>query len=417
MSFTKDLYFKLLSATPSQLATAIAHAFDAGNGAGRTFEARDLSYTLPGDIGFSSDKPKLSDLHALQSFPADFSLTVMAERAGDPQLTYLKITTHAARLNLYVSSETPEAITRFANAFQESLKTVPTVSSLDELASDISDLATDLRGRDRSASETTSSAERTDPRTDRNAPARVLIFTALQEERELLQSEFGLSTTYEDNVARGVRHGVAVEVISARRIGRVAAAVSVSAHLAKSSYTYELIVVAGIAGGFVEAGIYPGAIVIATDVVDLATRKQHEEDTEFRPGVYATDDSVSRFLQSSLFDKSSWEHTLVRDDSWPEGRRPYIKYGPLASTDEVVSSDDWRRKLIEAWPKLLGTEMEAGGACAAAEQFGRKVAVVRGVSDLADPRKADDEWRKRSMRAVISILDRMLLSGVVKRQA
>lgn len=48
----------------------------------------------------------------------------------------------------------------------------------------------------------------------------------------------------------------------------------------------------------------------------------------------------------------------------------------------------------------LGVEMKAGGVCAAAKEFNMDVAVIRGVSDLADPRKSDSEWRRRAMKTV-----------------
>ena len=41
------------------------------------------------------------------------------------------------------------------------------------------------------------------------------MITALQEERDLLEAAFGLKTAFEDNVARGTRYGVSIELISA----------------------------------------------------------------------------------------------------------------------------------------------------------------------------------------------------------
>jgi hypothetical protein len=46
---------------------------------------------------------------------------------------------------------------------------------------------------------------------------------------------------------------------------------------------------------------------------------------------------------------------------------------------------------------------------AAARRFGGvPVSVVRGVSDLANPLKADDGWRRRAMRAATLATERAL---------
>ncbi|WP_442868286.1 5'-methylthioadenosine/S-adenosylhomocysteine nucleosidase family protein [Bradyrhizobium sp. CCBAU 53415] len=93
-------------------------------------------------------------------------------------------------------------------------------------------------------------------------------------------------------------------------------------------------------------------------------------------------------------------------------RRPSLHPGPLTSVDEVVSDSEWRKKLLAVNDKLLGVEMEAGGVCAAAEKFGVKVAMLRAVSDNADPSKADDQWRPIGMKALARLLARLPYEAV-----
>jgi len=45
---------------------------------------------------------------------------------------------------------------------------------------------------------------------------------------------------------------------------------------------------------------------------------------------------------------------------------------------------------------------------AAAEMLGVPVVVVRGVSDLANPLKADDEWRRRGLRTALMTIERTM---------
>ena len=52
--------------------------------------------------------------------------------------------------------------------------------------------------------------------------------------------------------------------------------------------------------------------------------------------------------------------------------------------------------------------MESGGVCEAAKFEAVGVAVIRGVSDLADPRKSDDDWRRRAMLTVAVLIEAAL---------
>lgn len=256
---------------------------------------------------------------------------------------------------------------------------------------------------------------RTKSRNRMNSKITLAIFTALRMERDVLIKRWNLKNQYGQPFWVGERNNVEILVYSSYAIGRVPAAIATTKALLESKPN--MLVVLGIAGGFTETGVQLGDVLIAEVVADLATRKIHSDEdssiAEFRANPFRTDKRMIEFLDSGNFDKSRWEKQVLNEAEWPEGRRPTVRIGSVASLDDVVSSDEWRRMLLNAWPKLMGVEMEAGGVCAAAEEFGTLVTVIRGVSDLADPRKSDSEWRGRAMKTVATLVEYVIDSGVL----
>lgn len=250
--------------------------------------------------------------------------------------------------------------------------------------------------------------------------AELVIFVALEEELEILARSLGLKKAAGTPEAHGQLDGVAVDVICPRNMGRVAAAVAMSRYLAKRERRPKLVLVVGLAGGFVENRTAPGHIIVVTKVVDLALRKVGDEaagpSPHFRREDYALQEQLMKQILSDEFDKQAWSARAAEDFDWPADRRPSLHYGPIASADEVVASDEWRKQILEGKggeSKLLGVEMEAGGVCAAAQKDGAPVSMLRVVSDQADPAKADDEWRKRGMRTLADLLKQASISKVV----
>ncbi|MBC2696713.1 MAG: 5'-methylthioadenosine/S-adenosylhomocysteine nucleosidase [Desulfobacteraceae bacterium] len=231
----------------------------------------------------------------------------------------------------------------------------------------------------------------------------IAIFVALEMERDILQKSLGLQSNHPDLTFSGNINFANITLYCPGDMGRVPAAISTMAFLA--DYSPDLLIVAGIAGGFEEENINLGDVIIAKSIADLASRKITENTTngsttqEFRPKEFFLDKKILNYISHKL-DTASWEQEVLHTLEWPNGKRPTIRSGTLASLDEVISSDEWRNNLLKAWPKLKGIEMEAGGVCAAAHEKGIDVSVIRGVSGLADPAKSDDHWRKLSMQTV-----------------
>lgn len=442
MKFYRSTYYPIPTATwtPKQLLVALVLAFRKANGEGRKLVLVYLKYVMTDGTVAEPSTPRIEDFTSLATIPPEIELEFAAVEPEDANVGFCSVAIEGGLLRLFVKASEPQNISEFLNVLNVRLSVEPvpgpefamgpeTLAAMAALRistfqpSQLPDKLDSARPTRRTATEKpgSSDAQALAPSEPLRAATpsadliNVLIYTALKEERDVVEQLFGLRTAFEDGVARGVRNGVNIELISGTRMGRVPAAVAVTHHLASASHPYRLVVLAGIAGGFEESQIATGTVIIASEVVDLATRKMDDE-PQFRPLVFTVDDTAQRFADSDLFAREEWELECTRNDQWPNGRRPYIKVGPIASLDEVVSNDEWRYKLRAAWPKLLGVEMEAGGVCAAAERFRTRVVIIRGVSDMADPRKSDDQWRALAMKAVVRFSDRLIRADVLKRR-
>lgn len=246
---------------------------------------------------------------------------------------------------------------------------------------------------------------------------RIAIFVALDEERMVFErSGLKLSKDQHPDHLVGEKDGVRIEVYCAHAMGRVNAAVATMEYLSLAEVSPDLLIVTGLAGGFEAAKVSEGAVMIPEQVFDLALRKIKDgESPEFRLEGYRTDRRLKEYLESNGFDRNGWATAAHIAAEWPEDRRPSIRHDPLTSVDEVVSSIEHADQLRTAFPKLAGVEMEAGGVFAAARKFDVDVAVIRAVSDKADPAKADNEWRRRAMKTIISLIEFIDLAKMLER--
>jgi nucleoside phosphorylase len=251
----------------------------------------------------------------------------------------------------------------------------------------------------------------------------VVIFVALRSELDVLVRRLKLIRGGMSGPrATGYIDGVPVDVVCPMEMGRVNAAITVMRYLQeRQTKPPKLILVGGLAGGFKEEGVDAGHLIIGTTVVDLASRKVFDNEgnvnTEFRRRDFTLNDVITKYVDSNNFDKSSWERLAIDEAEWPDGLRPALHHGLIASVDEVVSSNEWRNALRKATPKLLGVEMEAGGVCAAADVYKVPVVLVRTVSDAADPAKKDDKWRSIGMKTLAILLEHIKLAEIVRHVA
>jgi nucleoside phosphorylase len=246
---------------------------------------------------------------------------------------------------------------------------------------------------------------------------KILIFVALEEELNVLVKQLKL-TRPSGKPATGTIGDVTIDVVCPRSMGRVAAAVTVAEYLSTEDPKPDLVLCVGLAGGFIEEGIVQGIIICVDTVVDLATRKVTDTDdgkaqSRFRRQDFHCERRLYDVAKSSDFDKRGWEDYCREEFHWPDGKVPSLREGNIASADEVVASDDHRKKMLASGDRLLGVEMEAGGACAAAKRFNVPFEVIRVVSDQADPVKTDDEWRRIGMQTLAELLKRLPLEKVI----
>lgn len=240
------------------------------------------------------------------------------------------------------------------------------------------------------------------------------VFSALREERDILVRTWNLvSAAGSQNMWTGrLDNGAAIRLYQGKRMGRVPAAVATARFLLANSDISALLIL-GIAGGFAEAGVEIGDILVPDTVADLATRKITSDgvdpESRVRPKPYELTPRLGEYLDST-FDRGGWVRDVCERVGWPENMRP--RFGPtgpggtLASVDEVVSSDHHRSALMRAWTDLLGVEMEAGGVLAAVREFhdGLTVFHIRAISDLADPAKSDSQWRRLGMETLAHLV-------------
>ena len=253
----------------------------------------------------------------------------------------------------------------------------------------------------------------------KGSPLKIAIFVALEEELDVITKHLGLNKPAIGPAAIGKLQEADLVVLCPRTMGRVAAAIELTRYLSAERIKPDLVICVGLAGGFVEAKIDPGTVICAQTVVDLANRKvTDDQDGNANANFRRQDFDCSRVIYtvatSGEFNHKDWEDHCREHFDWQKGRTPSLREGKIASVDEVVASDDHRKKMANSVDKLLGVEMEAGGFCAAAKSFNVPFAVLRVVSDMADPSKEDDKWRTLGMKTLSELILRLPLKRVVE---
>jgi len=306
---------------------------------------------------------------------------------------------------------------RFLLVAERNSRVVTPVHGLDVAEAELDEIADRLDALGKLALEVAEDTRPVEAQTERkrrravpNELPEVAIFVALEMERKFLVERWDLKAQDLAQVWRGSLRSARVSVFGRDEMGRVPAAVATMQFLQNNKKPH-LLLVAGIAGGFEREQVSLGDVLVATSIVDLASRKI-TTDPQFRPKEFRTNEWLARYLKTT-FDQEGWERSVIKAAEWPDGRRPTIKYGPCASLDEVVADTTFVDKLCEYWPKLLGIEMEAGGVCAAADTFGIAPVVIRCVSDLADPSKSDNEWRRRAVKTLAHLIENIDFSVLV----
>ncbi|MDQ3706136.1 MAG: 5'-methylthioadenosine/S-adenosylhomocysteine nucleosidase [Chloroflexota bacterium] len=208
----------------------------------------------------------------------------------------------------------------------------------------------------------------------------------------------------------GSKHKYNVIVFSLLGMGRVEAANATNDAIKQWRPRYILLV--GIAGGLAVNNVKLGDILVSDQVVDYELQKLTDEGPEVRYNVYRVD---PRMLGAS-------QH--LESDQWlkfvsakrPSKGLPSVIQGPIATGDKVVAFETVLERYRSAWPRLVGVEMEAGGAASAVLQRDNPPGffMVRGVSDLADEEKNSPRisgWRPYATDIAAAYAVALLQSG------
>ncbi len=206
----------------------------------------------------------------------------------------------------------------------------------------------------------------------------------------------------------GTKGSYSLALTTSLGTGRVNAAVITTAAIRDWQPRYVLLV--GIAAGAAANGIVLGDILLADQVVDYELQKITEAGAEIRWQVHQADPRLR--LAANELTSTAWRRRIrVRR---PEGEHPRIHVGPVATGDKVSKTDQLFASLLADWPKLIGLEMESGGAAAAAFQGATPPGffMIRCVSDLGDVNKNDD-WHPYACAAAAAYTVGLLSSSPV----
>jgi nucleoside phosphorylase len=258
-------------------------------------------------------------------------------------------------------------------------------------------------------------------------PVDFVIVTALEEERDAVLAKlpgyrqippseedvrvyFGcdLPATFSDGSVRSYR----LVVVPLLNMGRVEAANAAGDAIRRWHPSYLLLI--GIAGGVAEMGVSLGDILISDQIVDYELQKITDSGPEVRYSVHRADPRLLGAAKNYLSD--AWLKLII--SKRPRKGTPKRKVGPVSTGDKVIAFKDLLANYRDDWPKLIGVEMEAGGAASAC--FQAKTApgflMVRCVSDLADKQKDSatvGKWRPYACEVAAAYAIGLLQSGPV----
>jgi nucleoside phosphorylase len=258
-----------------------------------------------------------------------------------------------------------------------------------------------------------------------------VIVTALEEEREAMlrklprrrklpPSAADIHVYYSANLpvtfSNGTTGSYRVIVLSLPGMGRVQAATATSDAIHRWKPRFVLFV--GIAGGVAAKAVNLGDVIIADQIVDYELQKQTPRGPDIRYEVYRVS---PRLLSAARNLKiTPWQKLITtRRPSRGTAKR---HIGPIASGDKVVAYGKALTKYRSTWSKLIGVEMEAGGAAVASFQAANapEFFMVRGVSDFADEAKGSTEveqWRTYACEVAAAYTIGLLQSGPVLADA
>ena len=258
------------------------------------------------------------------------------------------------------------------------------------------------------------------------SPVDFVIVTPLPEERKAILRHLGnpkrippvdddIRTYYPSRVpvtfSDGSRGEYKIIVTDLLGMGRVETANAVGDAIRRWKPRYLFVV--GIAGGLARAKVTEGDVLVAEQIADYELQKLTPEKISVRWSVHRVD---PRLLGAAKqMDADDWQPLIsaIR----PKAGKPSEHFGAICTGDKIIANgllDEY----AHVWTKLIGVEMEAGGAASAAFQSAKATGffMVRGVSDLADGDKdmpQTQSWRNYACDIAAAYTVGLLRSGPI----
>ena len=247
---------------------------------------------------------------------------------------------------------------------------------------------------------------------DEGCVMNVMVVTANKNETEAVLSCTSFSYTVERssdkndpifyNVGTWGHYTVThFELISQGSVGADSAQLSIATAI--NNYHPDAVILVGIAFGkeFHDSenpSQYVGDVLISEKVADYESGK-------IKDGQLMSDGAIPESGRHliSIFKhyEKTWNHVI-------DGRKARCEFGVILSGDKVVDDRDFKAKLLTAYPRAIGGEMEGRGAYAACRNRGiNEWIIVKGICDWADGTKGDNKelFQKNAAKSAVSLLD------------
>ncbi|MEK5164801.1 futalosine hydrolase [Paenibacillus sp. FSL R5-0527] len=218
------------------------------------------------------------------------------------------------------------------------------------------------------------------------APKRVLIMTAVEAERDAVQRGLG---------------GHAGAEVRLAGVGPAAAAAATAAALAAAGGEFELVISAGIGGGF-HGVAEVGSLVVASEIIaaDLGAETPDGFASVDELGFGSARIAVERRLAAR------WADALAA-----AGLPAY--YGPVLTLSTATGTAETAEALRARFPGAGAEAMEGYGVAEAARQFGLPSLELRAISNAVGPRRRE-LWKigdaLQALEQACSILPEVLQS-------
>ena len=199
----------------------------------------------------------------------------------------------------------------------------------------------------------------------------------------------------------GAYNVIHFELISQGSIGADAAQLSIATAI--NNYHPDAVILVGIAFGkeyhdSLNPSQHIGDVLISEKVADYESGK-------IKNGQLLSDGAISESGRHlvSIFKHyvRTWSHVI-------DGRKAICDFGIILSGDKVVDDRKFKAKLLKAYPRAIGGEMEGRGAYAACRNRGiNEWIIVKGICDWADGTKGQNKelCQKTAAESAVSLLD------------